>query len=65
MKTFTAGRFRAECYLSAQNGQITEIVELHRNGSDEVVGRLNVSFDDLPDLEHVLKRAIAAQNEAG
>jgi hypothetical protein len=64
MSAFTAGRFRAECFLSAANGMITEIVQTHANGSDEVMGRLTLRLDELPDLEYVLKRAIRAHAEA-
>ena len=61
MKKFTAGRFTAECFTGAQNGRVTYLVEGHANGSNEEVGRLIVHFDDLPDLLHVLTRAIKAQ----
>ncbi len=64
MTTFTAGRFEAQCFTGAQNGRTTYIIELHRNGSNDQVGKLNVDFHDLPDLLHVLTRAIAAHKEA-
>lgn len=63
MRTFTAGRFTAECFTGARNGRATVLVEHHRNGSGEECARLNVDFDDLPDLLHVLTRAIKAQEE--
>jgi hypothetical protein len=63
MKTFTAGRFKAEVFDGVQNGRATTIVELHRNGSGEEMGRLRVDFDDLPDLRHVLERAIKAHDD--
>lgn len=61
--TFTAGRFEARIFPGSQNGRATTLIELHRNGSGEEVGRLDVDFDDLPDLRHVLERAIAAHGE--
>ncbi len=64
MKKFTAGRFEAGCFLGVQNGRATAILEYHRNGSDEIMGRLQVDFEDLPDLLHVLTRAIAAHKES-
>lgn len=62
MTTFTAGRFVAHVFLGPQNGRATTLVELHRNGSGVQVemGRLSIDFDDLPDLKHVLDRAMAA-----
>lgn len=63
MKTFTAGRFRADVFDGVQNGRATTLFELHRNGSGQVVGRMSIDFDDLPDLRHVLERAIAAHGE--
>jgi hypothetical protein len=59
MKTFTAGRFWAEV-----NGSTTTIKSLHHNGSGAEEGRLELDFDDLPDLRHVLERAIAAHADA-
>lgn len=60
MTKFTAGRFQAWVCLGPQNGRATTLIELHRNGSCEEVGKLSVDFEDLPDLRHVLDRAIAA-----
>lgn len=60
MKTFMAGRFKAECY-DCRSGSMTTIVELAGFGSDEVRGTFRVHPDDLLDLEYVLKRAIAEQ----
>lgn len=61
---FSAGRFVAHVFLGPQNGRATTLVELHRNSSGEQVGKLSVDFEDLPDLKHVLDRAIAAHREA-
>ena len=55
---FIAGRFKVECFVGPENGGTTWLVELHRNGSGEEVGRLMIDKDDLPDLDHILKRAI-------
>lgn len=60
MKEFTAGRFEADCFLGVENGRSTVIIERHRNGSGDEVGRIDVDHADLPDLLHVLKRAIQA-----
>ena len=64
MRTFTAGRFTAECFTGVQNGRCTYLVESHANGSGDEMGKLRVQFDDLPDLLHVLTRAIKAQEES-
>ena len=60
MTVFTAGRFKAQAFLGPQNGRVTHIVELLANGSDEKVGSLRVSYEELLDLKYVLDRAIAA-----
>lgn len=60
MTKFTAGRFVAEVFPGPQNGRATTLIELHRNGSGERVAALDVDVEDLPDLRHVLDRAIVA-----
>lgn len=60
MSKFTAGRFIAEVYAGARNGETTYLVETHSNGSDEEVGRLRLRKEDLLDLAHVLRRAMEA-----
>lgn len=57
---FTEGRFEAHVFPGAGNGRTTRLVELHRNGSGNQVAVICVDYDDLPDLLHVLKRAIKA-----
>lgn len=65
MTKFTAGRFEARAFVGPQNGRSTWIIERHRNGSGEEAAKIDVDFDDLPDLKHVLDRAIAAHREGG
>ena len=60
---FSAGRFEAKCYLGVENGRSTVIIERHRNGGGEDVSGITVDYDDLPDLLHVLTRAIQAHEE--
>ncbi len=60
---FTAGRFKAVCFLGAQNGRSTWIVAHKRNGSGEEMSKVLVDYDDLPDLLHVLTRAITAHGK--
>lgn len=59
MRVFTAGRFRAVCHVGPENGDVTTIFQTHANGDGTVVGEFRVRKDELPDLQHVLLRAIA------
>lgn len=60
MTRYTAGRFMVDVHVGASNGEMTQISELHRNGSDEVMGMLTINKTDLLDLWYVLKRAMRA-----
>lgn len=63
MTEFIAGRFRATCHVGPQNGEVTVIDELQHARSEKQFGRIVVRKEDLPDLLHVLTRAIKAQGE--
>lgn len=57
MADYTAGRFRVR--LGGPHPIGIYLEALHRNGSDEVVARMDFDHREIADLRHVLDRATA------
>ena len=50
---FTAGRLRVQVY---EEGDQATLIQTHRNGSSEEVGRIELEGDELEDALYVLNR---------